>query len=64
MEKGDLVSASKLGDPRVEYTVIYCKTFVDWKLQRKEMEPVCVKIPCSSTEEMVLSLVYFQLSPG
>lgn len=30
----------------MEYTVIYCKTFVDWKLQRKEMEPVCVKIPC------------------
>lgn len=48
----------------MEYTVIYCKIFADWTLQSKEMEPVCVKIPCSLTEEMVLSLVYFQLSPG
>lgn len=62
MEKGNLASANKLGGPCVEYKAIYCKTFVDWKLQNKEMEPVSVKIPCSSTE--VLSLVYFQLSSG
>lgn len=30
----------QVGGPRVEYTAIYCKTFVDWKLQSKEMEPV------------------------